>query len=280
MLKLLLPEWQGCGTTNLVSGGARRLAEAWWGTEPWVTVEAPEFEELGVQDRVCGLDSMAERLATVRAVLTQEAPTRLMTIGGTCGVEVGPVSWLNDQYNGDLAVIWLDAHADLNTPLSSPSGHFHGMVLRTLLGEGPQALLGHIPRPLRADQVVLAGVRDLDPPEAAFIDSARIPLFAPETFREPDTIARQLLGRGVTRAYVHLDVDVINPEDFGSSLMRTPGGPPLPEVIDVVASLHRHLDVVGFSVVEYVEYNKDAAQDRDRLVTALRGAHVRLCCGR
>lgn len=280
MLRLLLPEWQGCGTTNLVAVGARRLAQAWWGSDPWITVEAPETEILGMQDQVCGLDSMAARLATVRAVLAREAPTRLMTVGATCGVEVGPISWLNEQYGGDLAVIWLDAHADLNTPGSSPSGHFHGMVLRTLLGEGPQALLTQVARPLRADQVVLAGVRDLDPPEAAFIDSARIPLFAPETFRVPDTIARQLLSRGVTRAYVHLDVDVINPQDFGSSLMRTPGGPALPEVIDVVASLHRHLDVVGFSVVEYVEYNTNAAQDRDRLVTALRGAHARLCCGR
>jgi arginase len=280
MLKLLIPEWQGCGTTHIVADGARRLAQAWWGHEPWVTVEAPDDEVLEVRQGVCGLDSMAERLRAVRAVLEREAPTRVMTVGGTCGVEVGPVSWLNERYGGDLAVVWLDAHADLNTPASSPSGHFHGMVLRTLLGEGPDALVAHVARPLQPGQVVLAGVRDLDPPEAAFVGSSGISVFKPESFVEPDALALELRARGFTRAYVHLDVDVINPDDFGSSLMRTPGGPTLPEVIDVVASLHRHLDVVGFSVVEYAEHNKNAAQDRDRLVTALRGAHVRLCCGR
>lgn len=280
MLKLLLPEWQGCGTTNVVAGGARRLAQAWWGRDPWITVEAPDDEVLAIRAGVSGLDSMAERLARVREVLATEAPTRLMTIGGTCGVEVGPVGWLNERYEGDLAVVWLDAHADLNTPASSPSGHFHGMVLRTLLGEGPEALVSQVARPLRPDQVVLAGVRDLDPPEQAYIETAGISVFPPDAFGHPDTLAQQLRARGISRVYVHLDVDVISPSDFGSSLMRTPGGPTLAEVMDVVASLHRHLDVVGFSVVEYTEYNENAAQDRDRLVTALRGAHVRLCCGR
>ena len=64
-------------------------------------------------------------------------------IGGTCGAEIAPVAYLNNHYESDLAILWFDAHGDLNTPKTSLSGHFHGMVLRTLLGEGQLFPAGH-----------------------------------------------------------------------------------------------------------------------------------------
>ena len=93
----------------------------------------------------------------------------VVTVGGTCGVEAAPVAYLNEQYDGDLAIVWFDAHGDLNAPATSPSGHFHGMVLRTLLGEGPHEYVGELRRPLRPAQLFLAGTRDLDPEESAYI---------------------------------------------------------------------------------------------------------------
>jgi arginase len=50
----------------------------------------------------------------------------VVTVGGTCGVEAAPVAYLNERYAGDLAIVWFDAHGDLNAPDTSPSGHFHG----------------------------------------------------------------------------------------------------------------------------------------------------------
>jgi arginase len=54
-----------------------------------------------------------------------------------------PVSAALARHGDGLAVVWFDAHGDLNTPESSPSGAFHGMVLRTLLGQGPALAYGH-----------------------------------------------------------------------------------------------------------------------------------------
>ena len=194
------------------------------------------------------------------------APDRIVTVGATCGVELAPVAYLNERYAGDLAVLWLDGHADLNTPASSPSGHFHGMVLRTLLGEGPDALVRHMPRALDPRQVFLVGTRDLDPPERDFILHARIAAFGPDVFRSPADLTVAIRRAGFTRAYLHLDVDVLNPDDFPAVLMRTPGGPTLNDVRALLSTIQVATDIVGFSVVEYCGGDRDT---RDRLVRAV-----------
>ncbi len=274
MLSLLLPEWQGYGLSPEVAEGAHALARAWWGDEPFTHIDAPRHEVLQTDDGVLGLSSIARRVQTTLTRLREIQPTRLVTIGGTCAVELAPVAYLNHLYQGDMAVVWLDGHADLNTPESSPSGHFHGMALRTLLGDGPSACVSLIPRPLHASQVFLVGARDLDVPERAFIEHSAVTMIPDEAFQDPRHLADVITSRGFGHVYVHFDVDVVNPEDFHGALMHTPGGPVLAAVAEVLLALHRHTDVVGFSVLEYCDRN-DA--DRDRLVTVLRAAHARYC---
>src|ERR1044072_6028940 len=85
-----------------------------------------------------------------------------------------PIAWQAAQPGGELGVLYLDAHGDLNTPASSPSGRFHGMILRAALGEGAPALMALHPRALAPEQIVMAGVRDLDPAEREFLAASSI----------------------------------------------------------------------------------------------------------
>lgn len=275
MTTLLIPEWQGYGVSTAPADGARALAAAWWPELPALTIESPPIEELAIDEGVLGLGSIAKQLTLALGALLDRRPARLQTIGGTCGVELAPVSYLNDRYAGDLAVLWLDAHADLNTPASSPSGHFHGMALRTLLGDGPAVLTTQLRRLITPEQVFLVGARDLDPAETAFVAASSVTRVDDDVFAQPDTLVDQLRARGLGRVYVHFDVDVINPDDFGNALMRADGGPALAAVADVLSALHRHTEVVGFSVLEYCDRGEP---DRRRLVTALRAATTRACC--
>jgi len=276
MFRLLLPEWQGYGLSSEVADGARVLARAWWGDEVVTTIETPQTEVLTVSGGVLGLASMAPRAGEALARLRADNPARVQMVGGTCGVEVAPVVHLNEHYGGDLAVVWIDGHADLNTPTSSPSGHFHGMVLRTLLGDGPCALMPHVSTPLRPEQVFLVGPRDLDVPEQDYITSHPVTWMRDDAFTSPARLIAAIAARGFTHVYIHFDVDVVNPGDFRNALMRAEGGPCLAEVADVVFDLHRHTDVVGLSVLEYCD-RMDA--DRERLLTVLRAADVQGCCG-
>jgi arginase len=249
-LFLLLPEWQGSGTDPSLSIGARALADR-LSPQGFVDVDAPAAEMLAVEDGVTGLSSIVARASRTRDLLQERQPSRVFVVGGTCGVELAPVSYLNARYRGDLAVLWLDAHADLNTPETSPSGHFHGMVLRTLLGAGPAPLVELLPRRLSIDQIVLAGARDLDREEAAFVSDAPIARLRPADLLVPDRLSGLVRARGFRKIYIHLDLDVLDPIEFPHSLMRTPGGVSLNAMAETIEDLANAFDVVGFSVVEF-----------------------------
>ena len=257
-LSLLLAEWQGYGLDSSVAAGARAIADL-FGRDRFVSVDAPETETLAVEDGVLGLSSIAARAARALEAIRERRPARIFTAGGTCGVEFAPIAYLNDRYRGDLAVIWFDAHGDLNTPHTSPSGRFHGMILRTLLGAGPDALVGLLPGRLAPTQVILAGTRDLDRDEAAFISDAAISMLTPADLLVPDRIAGRVRAAGFTRLYVHLDLDVIDPADFPDSLVHAPGGVSMEHVTDTIRDLAGAFAVVGFSTVEFRPRSADAA---------------------
>jgi arginase len=250
-LFLLYPEWQGSGRAHVVHQGALTIAREVFPSKTFLTIESPENEDLQRENEVIGLRSIAPRFRAALQRVREAAPDRIVTVGGTCGVEAAPVGYLNERYGGDLAVVWLDAHGDLNTPSSSPSGNFHGMVLRTLLGDGPAEYTDALARPLRPSQIFLAATRDLDPPEQTFVAASGISVTRPEELAVPDTLARRISSAGFTHVYVHLDLDALDPREFGDMLIPTPGGPRLDHVISAVSSLAA-LDVVGFSIVEYV----------------------------
>jgi len=250
---LLYPEWQGYGVANDVHRGAVAMARTLFPTVDFTTVDSPLDETLTVRDGVLGLDSIAARFRATLAALRERAPDQIVTIGGTCGVEAAPIAYLNERFDGDLAVVWFDAHGDLNSPETSPSGHFHGMVLRTLAGEGPRDYVDAIRRPLQPRQIVLAGTRDLDSRESTYIREHGIAVVDPDALRDPDAVTTAIRARGFTNVYLHLDLDCFRPDEIPDTLMRTPHGPAFDEVVAAFASLRGNFHVAGWSLVECVE---------------------------
>jgi arginase len=257
-LYLLYPEWQGSGTAPAVQHGALTIARRLFPGTQFLEIDSPDDERLTRTGGVDGLESIAPRFRSALARVREAAPDRILTIGGTCGVEAAPVGYLNERYGGDLAVVWLDAHGDLNTPASSPSGHFHGMILRTLLGEGPTAITRELRRPLEPRQLFLAATRDLDPPELDYVARQRISVTPPETMGDPAQLVGRIRAAGFTRVYLHLDLDALNPADFPDTLMRTPGGPSMAELLAVMRTLADAFEVAGASIVEYI-HGSDAS---------------------
>ncbi len=250
---LLYPEWQGYGVDASVHHGALAVAHGLFPDTLFTRIESPVDEALTVECGVVGLSSIASRFRAALAGLRASAPDRVVTVGGTCGVEAAPVAYLNERYGGDLAVVWFDAHGDLNAPATSPSGHFHGMVLRTLLGDGPVDYVRELRRALDPGQIFLAGTRDLDADEAAYIRDAGISVTPPEAFADPRAVATAIRARGFTTVYLHVDMDCFRPDEFPDTLMRTPEGPSFASVAATIADLRGSFHVAGFSLVEYVE---------------------------
>jgi arginase len=263
---LLYPEWQGYGVEPSVYDGANAMARVLFPGVSFARVEAPREETLAVDQGVLGLSSIASRFRDTLTSLRSSAPDVIVTVGGTCGVEAAPVAYLNERYGGDLAVVWFDAHGDLNSPATSPSGHFHGMVLRTLLGTGPREYVDQIRRPLQPSQVFLAGTRDLDPDESAFIRDAGISVTSSQALADAATVARAIRNRGLHNVYLHLDLDCFRPDEIPDTLMRTPGGPTFDAVVATLAALRTDFHVAGSSIVEYADRGGDSFEKLRRLV--------------
>jgi arginase len=244
-----VPQWQASGsrTAYRLRQGAAELADLFTAGDRLRADTAGQ--PTGARDGVAALDTLVANLNAIRAVHARALDSTVVTVGGDCAVDLAPVEAALTAYGDRLAVVWFDAHGDLNTPASSPSGAFHGMVLRTLLGEGPPELAPT--RALRPDQVVLAGVRALDSGERAFVDQHAIRHVPVAGFADPAAVADEVAATGAGTVYIHIDLDVLDPDVFGSVGTPEPGGLTLDQLVAAVRALAARFAVVGLCVAEY-----------------------------
>src|SRR5262245_24087406 len=214
-MHLLFPQWQGSGFTDELYRGALLLKERMQDLVSFTEIDLEWSSRLEIESGIMGCSQITAQLQTACGKLIDANPERIFSIGGDCGIEIAPASFLNKKQEGDLGLIWLDAHGDLNTPESSPSGHFHGMALRLLLGEGADLILGTAFSRFHKNQIFLVGCRDFDLPERVFVDRENITLFGVEDVRQrPSTIIDSIRDRGFEKIYIHLDLDVLDPQEL------------------------------------------------------------------
>jgi arginase family enzyme len=186
-----------------------------WGTGGEAMADAADlplpYPETAVIERA-NLPDQSEALA-------RSLPVRPVVLGGCCCSHVGAVHGLAER-GGRLAVVWLDAHGDLNTPETSPSGNEWGMPLRMILDEGL----------VSAADVALVGARNLDPPEVEYLAATGI-----------DGSLDRALDE-VERVYIAFDADVLEPAE-AQVFMPEPDG----LSVDAAEALLR--DVAGRSTV-------------------------------
>lgn len=138
-----------------------------------------------------------------------------LVLGGDHSAVLGSVA--ASSFAGRTGLLWVDAHGDFNTPETSPSGNVHGMPLAALLGRGESHLTSLGSEPLRAEDVVLVGVRQLDALEREALCAANIRVF---TMRDIDQLgmravveeALALLSH-TPRLHLSLDMDALDPND-------------------------------------------------------------------
>lgn len=207
-------ECHSCGRT--FAAGLVRVPRAWGdGGEPMVEAAALglDYPEVAVVEE--------ETLAMQTLAVASDLPRRPIVLGGCCCAHIGAVEGLAARH-GHVAVLWLDAHGDLNTPETSPSGNEWGMPLRTLIDRGTIA----------AADVVLWGARNLDPPEEEFIAEAGIGDDPGALLDRADAI------------YAALDCDVLAPDEL-AVFMPEPGGPSLGEVEGLLTRVRESGKLVG-----------------------------------
>jgi arginase len=166
----------------------------------------------------------AETLDEQSEAIARGLPRRPLVLGGCCCSHVGAIRGLSAKHER-LAVVWLDAHGDLNTPETSPSGNEWGMPLRMAIDEGS----------VRTEDVALLGARNLDPPEVDYMAANGI----------DDDLSRALAD--APAGYVALDVDVLEPGPV-PCFMPEPDGPSVDDVEAILADVVARARLAGLGI--------------------------------
>jgi arginase len=215
-----------------------RLIRLGYQVEDCGNVPVPVVEEIKQEDRSPDeIEQNARHLGAVvevcqgiyeRAVNCVQEGEIAVFLGGDHSISVGSVSGVASQRR--VGVIWVDAHADYNTPKTSPSGNVHGMPVAALLGDGPEPLvnIGYPGPKLHPSQVAMIGIRNLDFEERQRLIKSGISVFTMTDIDEHGIaqITRQALYRLNHLDYIHvsLDMDSLDPDIAPGVGTPIPGG--------------------------------------------------------
>jgi arginase len=197
-----------------------------------------------------------------------------VVIGGDHTTAIGLYSGMA-RACGQVGVVWMDTHPDLNTPETTPSGNVHGMVLAGVLGRGSEAMV-HATQDCKTidTHVAMVGVRSIDSGEQRWLDEGNINCMKMSQVRDRgldvcladavDTANQAESGYGLT-----IDLDVIDPTQAPYVATAVDGGINAEELAFVLKSIPRPERLLGMEVTEFTPRNEQDAQPACNLVATL-----------
>jgi arginase len=263
---LIVPQWQGSPSARAMQliEGAEAIAE----DLPRSAVERIDVpleagDELGTRvHRYSAVLQVRTALDTALTGITDRA----LTIGGDCSVAVAGVGHSADGH-GRIAVVWADAHPDLQTPETSLSHAFGGMALRAVLGDGaPHLALAA--GTIRPSDVILVGARALDEAEVDYIAARGIRIIDADALRDPGVLAAAVEELGVDGVHIHVDVDVLDPAEMPGVKASEPFGVGLADLVAAIKELRAATPLAGGSLAGFAPAS--AARAADDMGTLLR----------
>jgi arginase len=222
-----------------------------------ITAELPRG---GAWDRLAVLYSAVAEVVARAAGRTG----RLVVVSGDCTTSLGTVAGLQ-RAGMDVGIVWLDAHGDVQTLETTASGYLGGLPLRLIMGYRPELITSGLGlRPVAEQRVLLAGARDLDPPEVAYLAGAPV--------RRAGVAGLADAGLPDGPLYLHVDLDVIDPGELPGLRYPAPGGCSPAEVTHALQTLlgTGRVVAVGIACTWYPGHSA-AARVEPYLRTALSG---------
>lgn len=258
----------GAGPLRLLAGTelSADLHTQGWAVES-ETVETPDAVDPEIV-RIAEADRRLARL--VRAAVAEGAFP--LVLAGNCNSCLGTVAGLGPSANAPLGVVWLDAHADFDTPDRS-LGFFDGMGLAILTGNGWALLRGTIDgfEAVGERDVVLAGVRDLEEHQRPPLEGSALKVVPGRAAAGAEYgAALEALSERVARAYLHVDLDVLDPSEGRANRFAADGGLSVGELQRAVELAFDRFQVAAAAITAY-----DPALDADGRMAGAAAAVIR-----
>jgi arginase len=229
-------------------------------------VETQVFQQDDESPRARNLDGVVRELNALRPKVEEAAKSGALPVilGGDCTIALATIAAVRRYYR-HVGLLYMDRHADLNVPASTPSGRLSGMVVAHVVGRGAPELVRFWNEPplVREPDVALFGCEDYDTYERDLLRTSPIRHFS----------ANDILRRGVARTaqnavahihsdtrnfVLHIDADVISGEDFSASEFTGPGGLRLADVREALEIFFRQKNLLA---VELTAYNPERDPD-------------------
>ena len=272
---LLIPEWQGSAASRAlrIVDGATSLRE---------DLPASAVIEVAVPDKAGdALGTQVSRLSSVIATLdaTRDAMRRtsgpVIALGGDCASALGVLEHTAATHS-QLAVLWFDAHADMQHPTTTTSGSAAGMTLRHALGEGTPDLAS--PTPVAGSQTLLIGTRDTDEAEFVAIENAGLSqITATDLMLDPDlALATQVVDWlhrvQPSQLYIHVDLDVLDPAEFASVTSPVPFGLSIADLVNTIRAARDVVPLASAAICGFAPASREQAADDQATVLRILGA--------
>lgn len=268
-LRLLYPQWQGGDIARLVPELSKKDSSLGYylGAElleflapkslTSKTAKVPislEYPKSGVRESKNGIlnyDEIVVQSKVALEILNAHKPDKILTLGGECSVSIVPFSYLAHKYSGDVAIVWIDAHKDLNLQGDSYEG-YHAMALAACFGlidkEGIAKIL---PAHFSPKDSILVGVRDFEGKKER-CEEIGVQVLSPEESRDSTKLLEWLKSRGKSKVVVHFDLDVLDPSELVMAVGVVENGLKIAEVVNLINAINTNYDLVGLSIAEHM----------------------------
>ncbi|HKW48509.1 MAG TPA: arginase family protein [Gemmatimonadaceae bacterium] len=214
-------------------------------------VEAEYIEPSGVESsNPPASTEIATSFSLYREVALRVRATRAsgalpIVVGGNCGVTLGAMAG-----QSDTGVLWLDAHADFNTPETTTSGFLDGMVLAALTGRCWRTMTSNIPGfvAVSDERIILTGARDFDAPEQDLLAESEV-----AQVRTVETLVPALdaLRERVSRLHFHLDCDVLDAGVARANSFAAAGGLTIEQLGEVARLAAARFEITSAAITAY-----------------------------
>lgn len=262
---LFFPQYQAGAMPSHIPVGTPALREMWRSAPGFTEVPLQETDpykpetDRGVRFRRI----LSRQLSDAMDMVEKKKPSFIVTTGGDCGASFVPIATMNEYHQGKIGVIWVDAHADIHVPSTSPSGNYHGMVLRHLMGHVEFDVQPSLP--LKPEQIAYLGLRDTEVEEDEVIARYGIPRFSAGDIMNDnaplDAVIAHFKKHGITHLHLHVDCDVMDEKVFPHVHVPESGGLTLERLLEILQYLRAAMPMSGCCLTEYAPQSKGDGLD-------------------
>lgn len=264
-IRLVYPQWQGGNVARILPELTEAEADTGYVLGAYllnflapetknktITVPVSEDTNRAEENGILSYRPILKQNDAALQILKNEAPDKIVVLGGECSVSVAPFTYLAQKYENDVAMVWIDAHPDITLPQDRTYNGYHAMAVTAIMGKGDEKLVSSLPAKIDSGRILFVGLRDWERQQIKDrqAEYGIKHLSSQEVAEESTKVLDWLKSTGAKHVVIHFDMDVLEPSEIIPAVGVVPDGMKIAEVTRVINDINREFDIVGLTVAE------------------------------